>query len=209
MRYRYLAIAMALSVAACGQQVGAPALGDDEARATDPPAAPVAVEGSALPSAPDQSLLLQGAGEPPYLVDAAGNALYVLEGNRDGGKCDAACQEVWPPVIASDARPGVAAGVRGEAVASIAGADGRQHVTYNGQPLYRYAGDQGAGRTAGHEVSDKWGQWRLMGVHGETLTRPPQAAPADRPPPGVAPMQPGTQAAAPVSDGRTAGSAGD
>jgi len=188
MRYRYLVIAMALSLAACGQREEAPVLNDDGVAATPPPAQPDATEGTALATVPGEtSLVLQGAGDPPYLVDAAGSALYFLEGNRDGGKCDAACQEVWPPVIASQAQPAVAAGARGEAVATIAAVGGSQHVTYNGYPLYRYAGDRGAGRTAGHQVSDKWGQWRLMGTNGEALTAQPQAAPAARPQPGAVP----------------------
>ncbi|WP_368563846.1 hypothetical protein [Pseudoxanthomonas sp. UTMC 1351] len=43
---------------------------------------------------------------------------------------------------------------------------GRHHLSYNGHPLYRYAGDRGAGRTTGHGVEDKWGNWHLMSIEG-------------------------------------------
>ena len=108
-------------------------------------------------------------GPAPYLANSAGSALYTLHGDRDGSKCDAECTRVWPPMTVVEAvatnTPGLAAGKIG----SIQRADGSLQVTYNGHPLYHYAGDGGAGRTAGHGVSDKWGQWSLVDPEGNLL----------------------------------------
>ena len=43
---------------------------------------------------------------------------------------------------------------------------GSLQLTYDSNPLYRYAGDMGAASTAGQGVSDKWGQWHLVGADG-------------------------------------------
>jgi predicted lipoprotein with Yx(FWY)xxD motif len=100
------------------------------------------------------------------LTDSANNALYFLEGNQNGEKCDAACQETWPPVTASGGRTVAGGGARPEMLKTSSLSGGRYHLSYNGHPLYRYAGDRGAGRTTGHGVSDKWGKWHLMSVEG-------------------------------------------
>lgn len=110
-----------------------------------------------------------------HLVDGAGSALYVLAGNMDGSLCDAACQEAWPPVLAHDARPTAGTGVEAGSIGTLE-RDGRTHVTYAGQPLYRYAGDAGAGRTAGHGVDDQWGSWSLVGLDGQPVKAQPESA---------------------------------
>lgn len=103
-----------------------------------------------------------------HLVDGAGTAVYILEGNMDGSKCGVACEEAWPPVLAHDVRPSAGAGVEMSRIGTLE-RDGRTHVTYGGQPLYRYAGDMGAGRTAGAGVEDQWGKWSLVGLDGQPI----------------------------------------
>jgi predicted lipoprotein with Yx(FWY)xxD motif len=146
-----LAAAM-LALAACGQD------------ATPPDATPQSLEGvaraptedvtrevdpSRIVSAPgSEALLSRAGGDPGYLVDSAGLALYYVDGS--GAPCDDACEEVWPPVLSEDAN----------------------HVTYHGHRLYRYAGDRGARTATGHDVKDKWGHWMLMGIDGKPATPP-------------------------------------
>lgn len=109
-------------------------------------------------------------GQPgPYIADAAGSALYSLEGDVSGEGCVDTCPEVWPPMLISQARPTTGAGLRPDLVASTPRPDGSQQVTYANKPLYRYAGDTGSGRTTGHGVEDQWGKWRLLGPDGGNL----------------------------------------
>ncbi|MDH7453477.1 hypothetical protein QF205_10425 [Luteimonas composti] len=164
------ALALALLVA-CGQDVTPPdggATGGEAARApVDAEAAPAdSGHASTNASAGGATLMLEG-GETGYVADASGAALYYLEGNTDGSKCDDACQQVWPPVmLGSGDAPVAGPGLQQPAVATLQTPSGAHHVTYHGKPLYRYAGDRGARTTTGHDVQDDWGHWKLAGVDG-------------------------------------------
>jgi len=105
-------------------------------------------------------------GPPVHLGDAAGASVYMLEGNANGDRCDAVCEEAWPPVIAQVNRPQAGPGVDGTLLGTAPRPDGSLQVRYGVNPLYRYAGDRGAGRTSGHQVTDKWGRWTLVGLDG-------------------------------------------
>lgn len=126
-------------------------------------AAPAA--GSAATSAPTLSLSTQGS-HGPHLADSTGNALYQLQGDRDGSKCTGACVTAWPPVLVGATQPNGATGLQGAMIASIARPDGSRQVTYNGQPLYRYAQDAGAGSAKGHGLKDAYGTWHLVSPQG-------------------------------------------
>lgn len=139
--------------------------------ATPPPATPTESIGPtpAANAAAGNLTLMQTGQSGPYLADDAGSALYMLEGDTDGSGCVDTCLEAWPPMLVSDAQPTAGAGLRGELVASIQRPDGTVQITYNNHPLYRYAADRGAGRTAGRGVSDQWGQWHLVTPEGEAM----------------------------------------
>ncbi|TWT20675.1 hypothetical protein [Luteimonas wenzhouensis] len=149
------ALALAL-LAGCGYDATPPERAPDPAAAGAAPAAPA--ESTPAPAA--QPLLVRE--DPGHLADASGAALYFLEGNRDGRRCDDACEQVWPPVTSDVPNPSAGPGVDASAVGTLQGGDGRNHVTYGGEPLYRYAGDRGARTTTGDDVEDEWGRWRLV-----------------------------------------------
>lgn len=107
----------------------------------------------------------------PHVTDGAGSAVYVLAGNTDGTKCDAACEDAWPPVLAVGSQPTAGQGLDAALLGTF-DHNGRTHVTYGGEPLYRYAGDAGANRTAGAGVEDQWGKWSLVGLDGQPLDDP-------------------------------------
>jgi predicted lipoprotein with Yx(FWY)xxD motif len=104
-----------------------------------------------------------------YLVDRAGTALYMLEGNGDGSRCTGACLEAWPPLLVGDTQPNAAPSLQASMVGSIKRPDGAMQITYNNHPLHRYAADTGRGRTAGHGVRDQWGEWHLLTPQGEKV----------------------------------------
>ncbi len=166
------ALALGLLVA-CGQDVAPPdgsATGGEASRAPiETGAASPDVDPSRIDAAPGTAATLhREGGDPGYLADASGAALYYLEGDTDGSRCDDACRQVWPPVMLASGEPPVAGpGLQQIAVGTLQTPAGAHHLTYHGKPLYRYAGDRGARTTSGHDVQDDWGHWKLAGTDGE------------------------------------------
>lgn len=165
-----LTLAASLLMSACDRgpdettMGGKASVSEHPAAPDSQPAATQAPEGSG--AAP---LLQVSAGSPSYLTDAAGASVYYLHDNRDGRRCDADCEHAWPPLLSSGGSVPPVSGVNPGLLGSLQRGDGSHQVTYAGQPLYRYAGDNGAGRTSGHNVRDKWGHWQLITPLGEPL----------------------------------------
>ncbi|MGJ4728045.1 hypothetical protein [Luteimonas sp. SDU101] len=182
------ALALGLLVA-CGQDVTPPdggATGGEAARApATAETAPQGVDPARIDAPPGTAAtLIREGGEPGYVADASGAALYYVEGNLDGSQCDQACQQVWPPVMLTRGDSPVAGpGLEQTAVGTLQTPAGDHHLTYHGHPLYRYVGDRGARTTTGHDVQDDWGHWRLAGVDGKP------AQPATSPPTTDQPAQ--------------------
>jgi predicted lipoprotein with Yx(FWY)xxD motif len=79
-------------------------------------------------------------------------------------KCSGSCATYWPPVTG----PATAgSGVTGT-LGTITRSDGSKEVTYDGHPLYTYAGDQSAGQAKGNDVNASGGLWWEMTVSGAT-----------------------------------------
>lgn len=125
----------------------------------------------AAPAAGGATLTLAQGAHGGHLTDAAGVTVYHLEGDRDGSKCTGDCLVAWPPVLITDVQPTGATGLQGAMIATIQRPDGTTQVTYNGMPLYRYAGDAGAGSTNGHGVKDKYGTWYLVSAQGTAVPK--------------------------------------
>ena len=139
----------------------------DPAATHVPGETPVAVNTGTTGSNP---LVVATEGGPaPYLANSAGSALYMLQGDTDGSKCDEECTHVWPPMTVVESLPSNTPGVDAAMIGTVRRADGSMQVTYGGHPLYNSAADGGAGRTAGHGVGDKWGQWSLVSPLGTPL----------------------------------------
>ena len=95
------------------------------------------------------------------LVEASGRTLYLFtndesnKSNYSGG-----CAVAWPPLVTvSD--PTAGEGVTASKVGTITRDDGYTQVTYNGWPLYYFAGDGKPGDTAG-----QYGTWFVVSTHG-------------------------------------------
>ncbi len=178
MRTQLFLLLATFAVTACSRDTGsqlddaqgveAPSAAQVDPAATNVPGeTPVAVNTGTTSSNP---LVVATEGGPaPYLANSAGSALYTLQGDSDGSKCDQACTHVWPPMTVVEALPSNTPGLDAGKIGTIQRADGSLQVTYDGHPLYVYAADGGAGRTAGHGVNDKWGQWSLVGPEGAPL----------------------------------------
>ena len=86
------------------------------------------------------------------LVDAKGRTLYRFTAEAQGlPVCTGACVATWPPALAS-----TASGLP-EHVATVKRPDGgKLQLTYDGHPLYRYAGDQSKADAKGEGVGGQW-----------------------------------------------------
>lgn len=139
------------------------------------------IDGGPMPAAPVTGHTLvesqvPGPGGSSYLVDGAGRAVYMLEGDRDGSKCTGSCLQAWPPLLVTDTRPTAGANLEPSLVGTVQRPDGSMQVTYNGHPLYHYAADAGRGMTTGHAVRDQSGSWYLLDARGAQHSGNGQAA---------------------------------
>ncbi|QDC08189.1 hypothetical protein FHY55_02530 [Oceanicola sp. D3] len=85
------------------------------------------------------------------LVNAAQMTLYTFD--KDDGatsSCYDGCAGSWPPVLAE------AGAALPEGFALTERRDGTRQVTYNGQPLYLWAGDSAPGEMTGDGVGGVW-----------------------------------------------------
>jgi len=95
------------------------------------------------------------------VTNAKGFTLYwFVPDTATTSKCNGSCATFWPPVKG----PATAgAGVTGK-LATIKRADGSAQATYNGHPLYTYAGDNAPGQAAGDGLNVNGGVWHEVTV---------------------------------------------
>ncbi|HVC69417.1 MAG TPA: hypothetical protein VNC61_04035 [Acidimicrobiales bacterium] len=109
------------------------------------------------------------------LVDPSGMTLYTLSADTGGrSRCSGTCATAWPPLtVASGVTPeggtGTGAGAGGK-LATTARSDGSLQVTYDGRPLYTFAGDGTAGATNGNGIRSFGGTWAVVKIGSATST---------------------------------------
>ena len=82
------------------------------------------------------------------LVNSQGRTLYYLSSDTPTtSTCTGACATLWPPLLQPSGTPTLATGISGS-LQVIQDQNGAQ-VTYNGHPLYTFAGDTKAGEVRG------------------------------------------------------------
>jgi predicted lipoprotein with Yx(FWY)xxD motif len=126
-------------------------------------AAPTSGSSSAAPASASAAVNSNKTGLGAILVDGKGLALYLFEKDK-GGKsaCDGACAQAWPPLLTNGkATPG--AGVKTSLLGTTTRSDGKTQVTYDGWPLYYYAGDKAPGDMNGQNVDAFGAEWYVIG----------------------------------------------
>lgn len=160
---------IALGVAGCDRDRTDETATPPADTAATTPAAPTPPPADTMPAAPG-ALTLATAPVGSHVADNTGRALYVLEGDDTGTKCTGECLQAWPPLLAPATAPTAgSSSLQTAMVGTIQRSDGATQVTYNGHPLYHYAKDTGAGMTSGHDVTDQWGEWSLIGPSGTPM----------------------------------------
>ena len=143
--------AAALAIAACGSSASS---------SSSPPAA-----GAASPAASSSGSTLMSTtiGGTQVLTNSAGFTLYwFVPDTSTTSKCTGSCATYWPPVK-GPATSG--SGVTGT-LSTITRPDGSTQATYDGHPLYTYAGDTAPGQANGNGKNLSGGVWHEVTVSG-------------------------------------------
>jgi predicted lipoprotein with Yx(FWY)xxD motif len=91
------------------------------------------------------------------LVDDRGMTLYMFTKDAPNqSNCTGECLKAWPPMLATRDTVGAEDGVNEAMVGVAPMTDGTQIVTYNGMPLYYWAGDTKPGDATGQGVNTVW-----------------------------------------------------
>jgi predicted lipoprotein with Yx(FWY)xxD motif len=166
----------ALLATACGAAAASPS-----APASSAPAA-----GSSASASTTGTVITTHAGSAgAFLTNGSGRTVYLWA--KDGmnmSACSGACAAAWPPVPATGTLTATG-GAKASDLGTITRSDGTKQVTYDGHPLYYFAGDSAAGQTNG-QASDNFGaQWWLVASSGAKITAADTAAAANAPAPAA------------------------
>jgi predicted lipoprotein with Yx(FWY)xxD motif len=160
-------IAVAVVVAACGSSNPSSSA---SSAANKTPAS--AATGNAV------SVSTATSSDGTYLVGVSGRPLYLWVADRhDKSVCEGSCAQAWPPLTTKSA-PVAANGVTMSQLSTINRSGGVKQVTYDGHPLYYFAGDMSKGSLTG-QGSDNFGaKWWLVAPSGTAITKSAAAEPA-------------------------------
>jgi predicted lipoprotein with Yx(FWY)xxD motif len=145
---------VAIAVAGCGG-------GDDQATA--------ATSGSNASGGSSTVGVTDVSGLGKILVDSQGRTAYLFE--KDTGSkstCSGACAQEWPPV-ATSRKPTAGDGLTASMLGVTKRSDGTTQVTYNGHPLYLFAGDHNPGDTAGQNLDTFGAEWYVLSPAGDKV----------------------------------------
>jgi predicted lipoprotein with Yx(FWY)xxD motif len=96
------------------------------------------------------------------LTNSKGFTLYSFAPDTSTtSKCDGTCAQNWPPVTG----PVTAAGVTGT-FGTIKRSDGSVQATFDGHPLYTFAGDTAPGQNKGNGLNAAGGLWHEITTSG-------------------------------------------
>jgi predicted lipoprotein with Yx(FWY)xxD motif len=127
----------------------------------------VSGEGNIIRPAAVHIVTVSGVGK--YLVDANGFTLYVFTKDSTGNStCYGKCEAAWPPLLTVGA-PTAGDGANATLLGTLTRKDGSVQVTFQGLPLYYFAGDQKAGDTKGQGVGSVW---FIVGPRGNVMKTP-------------------------------------
>ena len=148
-----LAVAV-LAVAACASS---------SSSTSSSPAPNTAAAAGASSSSSGSALMVRTIGSAQVLTNSAGLTLYWFAPDTSTtSKCTGSCATYWPPVKG----PATAgSGVTGT-LGVITRSDGTMQATYDGHPLYTYAGDSAPGQANGNGKNLSGGLWYEVTVSG-------------------------------------------
>src|ERR1700684_2578899 len=147
---------LALVLAACGSSATSTHTGAAYGAGSMPSSASSAPAMMAAASAKTATLAVKSTSIGSVLTNAQGDTLYwYANDTKDSpSTCTGSCAAQWPMVAGKAV---AAAGVKpAGTLGSVTDAGGVAQATYDGYPLYTYAGDMTPGQTTGNGVGGVW-----------------------------------------------------
>ena len=139
-----LLVALALALAACGGS-------GDEGSGTAAPAEPATTAAQATGGT---TVAVVNGTLGDILVDGDGRTLYAFTKDQgDQSACSGQCADNWP-ALTGTATAGT--GAQASLLSASMQASGDSQVTYDGRPLYYFAGDAKPGDVNGQGVGNVW-----------------------------------------------------
>ena len=166
------AIGLSLAAAACGSSSSTSASSTSTSAAPAAQASAPAVQASAASSAtpsaaPAAMLKIDQTSLGSVLTNVQGFTVYwFAKDTATNSACSGACAAAWPPVMGM---PQAASGVKltGK-LGEIKRADGSMQATYDGHPLYLFAGDSKPGQVNGNAVDGFGALWYAIKIGTST-----------------------------------------
>ncbi len=157
--------ALALTVSACASSGSSSTASSTPAATASSSAASAAASSPAASASGGTTLAARTIGGQQVLTNSKGFTLYWFAPDTSTtSKCTGSCATYWPPVKG----PATAmSGVTGT-LGTITRSDGTKQATYDGHPLYTYAGDTAPGEAKGNGLNASGGLWYEMTVSGST-----------------------------------------
>ena len=104
------------------------------------------------------------------VVDGVGRTVYTSSSDGpETSTCYGACADTWLPLLV-DGDPAGGIGIQVADVGTLTRRDGSEQVTYQGHPLYWYAGDDMPGQINGHGVELFGAEWFVLTPDGGRAT---------------------------------------
>ena len=105
-----------------------------------------------------------------FLATSSGHAVYLWIKDGNGmSACTGACTGAWPPVTTTG-QVTASGGAKSSDLGTITRPDGTKQVTYDGHPLYFFAGDSGPGMASGQGNDGFGAKWWLVSPSGSDVT---------------------------------------
>jgi len=159
------AAAVALLAVACGSSASS------SSSSAAPAGGAAATTGAPAASSGSATVITTGTSSGgAFLTNGSGRAIYLfLADGKDKSTCSGACASAWPPVTTTG-QPTASGSVNASDLGTITRSDGTTQVTYDGHPLYYFAGDTGAGMDKGQGLDGFGAKWWLVAPSGAGIT---------------------------------------
>ncbi|GHO88428.1 COG4315 family predicted lipoprotein [Dictyobacter formicarum] len=150
-----LVLVFALLLASCGNSTSSNSYSTTSTGSTKATSTPTAASTTSNPVVKTTKATVNGSSQL-ILTDAKGMTLYYFTPDTaTTSACTNSCASTWPPLF-FDGTGSVPHVSSLQGTFNLLDTASKKQVSYNGHPLYTYAGDSAAGQTNGEGIGGKW-----------------------------------------------------